>query len=162
MHLPYATLLLVLTPACVAAPADPNDPIDPIDPPTTPATCAPADQPGHTIVACGFGPALALAAIDDASVYAVSSQHTLYGVDLHTAAVTRLYHSLDAYAALPTLASGIVAHDHALFFPGMVELGGGFTYGILSIAADHPTTTARVVMIADAYEPIAPVIDDGS
>lgn len=150
--------LSVLT-ACAISPTEPLDPEIP-PPPSAPA-CVPEPQSGVTIVGCGFGPSLGVLAADDSAVYAVSATHSYFALERASGTVTALFRSPDGGGSPAALAGATVVHDHALFFPSLVDVAGGVTDGIVSIDGRMATTSPRVVMTAQRYAPRSSMIADG-
>lgn len=146
-------------PACVGLDGSSSSP-PPEPTPSSPAACAP-DAYGNTeILACGFGPKLALVGSDADRIYAVSEPGTYYAVDRETHATTRLWHNY--FGQNGTAQRGAVIHDGHIIVPSNIDDGEFISAGLVSIDGSTEQEDATVLMRGDRYEPGAGMIDGGS
>ena len=104
----------------------------------------PQTQPGVEIIACGFGPEIAVVGTDDEAVFVVTGGGAIYRIDKATGKKNKLYtlkgsgtYSLDSLAKGVRLAGGMI------YFVESLETG---PWAIVAINASTPTLGATRVI----------------
>ncbi|CAN5882129.1 hypothetical protein BH11MYX2_BH11MYX2_04400 [soil metagenome] len=155
-HRTFALSLLVLVaPACVDSDGSSSGDDGTS---TAAAPCAPEPYGNAEILACGFGPKLALIGVDADRIYAVSEPGTYYAVD-HGGTTTRLFHNY--FGQDGTAQRGSVIHDGHIIVPSNIDEGTYIGAGLISIDGAAPHEEATVLVRDDHFEPFAGLVDGG-
>jgi hypothetical protein len=141
-------------PACVDSDGSSTDPA-----PSSAAACAPEPYGNAEILACGFGPKLALVGGDTDRLYAVSEAGTYYAVD-YAGVTTKLFHNY--FGQNGTAQRGAVIHDGHIIVPSNIDDGDSISAGLISIDGSAASDAPTVLMRGDQFEPTAGLVDSGS
>ncbi|HEY4176674.1 MAG TPA: hypothetical protein VGM90_07580 [Kofleriaceae bacterium] len=153
--------LSLLVAAALPACTDDTGSSPPDDIPSGPVACKQNEANNDEILACGFGPKLALLGVDSGRIYAVSEPGTFFSIDRASGTTTRLYHS-QFQQSLQARKRGTVIRDGHILFPSNFDDGATISAGVLSIAGDVAQDDATVLMRGDRFEPEPTMIDSGS